>query len=228
VGSARIVPLVAGCACLLGAGALWFDALAPEGVPFSAPPVYAPRLAQSAPEIVVAAPRAVSWHKPRAAYRTKRRTLALRQATRTRPQLAAVVVTHSVAAPAANRHASKPANPTTTPRHPRPTPEAPTPGSTPGPSPTPVPTPTPAPSPTPAPTPTPSPPPTEPAAPVPPGEVAATAASSASGETTPQQPASSTPPSPAPAMEQSRPGNGYGDRNHDHGGPPGQQGQHGS
>lgn len=80
------------------------------------------------------------------------------------------------------------------------------------PAPTPVPTPTPTPTPTPPPAPTP-PPPVVVATPV----VTATPPPTGTTPTTP-----GTPPPTTTPDDNSKPGNGYGDKNHDHSGPPGQ------
>jgi outer membrane biosynthesis protein TonB len=100
---------------------------------------------------------------------------------------------------------------------------------------TPTPKPTPKPKPKPVPTPVPTPAPTPPTPPAPPSEPPA--------EPTPM-PAAPPSPAPAPAAPNpvptdgddddqgqgsgdTRPGNGWGDRNHEHTGPPGHDGDHG-
>jgi hypothetical protein len=77
----------------------------------------------------------------------------------------------------------------------------------------PVPTPTPAPAPTPAPPPAPT--------PTPPAATPVVTVASPPTDTTPTTP-SSPPPPPTTTDDNSKPGNGYGDENHDHTGPPGQ------
>jgi hypothetical protein len=92
---------------------------------------------------------------------------------------------------------------------PPPPPPKPAPKPKPAPAPTPVPSPPPAPTPPPTPAPTPP-----PAAPVtPPTTTVATA---------PPPPPETTPTPTPPPPDNSRPGNGFGDKNHDHTGPPGQ------
>src|SRR5690348_14504533 len=76
----------------------------------------------------------------------------------------------------------------------------------PTPAPTPVPTPAPAPTPTPAPT--------------PPATTPVVTAASPPVDTTP--PTAPPPPPTTTPDDNSKPGNGYGDKNHDHTGPPGQ------
>lgn len=88
-------------------------------------------------------------------------------------------------------------------------PVTPTPPTKPKPKPVTPPTPTPTPVPTPAPTPTPT--------PTPP--VVVTPVVTTSTPATPPTPP--TPPTTTPD-DNSKPGNGYGDKNHDHSGPPGQ------
>jgi hypothetical protein len=210
VGSRRIVPLVFACACLLGAGRLWSDALAPEQAPFSAPysaPVVPPSVLQPVPETVLAEP-AATRRPPHVTHRTKRPALVVRHPAPGTPQLAAVVVRR------------------TPPRSlPAPSGSAPVPKPKPSPKPTPPRNPRPVP---PSPKPVPAPPVVPPVAAVQPlpTEQSVTAQTAPS---TPSSPPAPTPPSPAPAVvEESRPGNGYGDDNHDHTGPPGQQGRQGS
>jgi len=85
------------------------------------------------------------------------------------------------------------------------------------PKPKPVTPPTPAPAPAPAPTPAPTPAPA--AAPAPP---AATPVVTVTPPPTATTPAAPPPPPTTPPDDNSKPGNGYGDTNHDHTGPPGQ------
>jgi hypothetical protein len=79
---------------------------------------------------------------------------------------------------------------------------------------TPVPTPAPVPIPTPAPTPPPTP------TPAPPVAAPVVTITPPPAETTPTAPPPTTP--TTTPDDNSRPGNGYGDTNHDHTGPPGQ------
>jgi hypothetical protein len=114
----------------------------------------------------------------------------------------------------------KPKSPPTPSPKPTPTPTpapAPTPTPTPAPTPTPTPAPTPQPTPAPAPAPAPAPPAPTPPAPTP---VPATQAPAVPAD----QPAVPASPSTAAASESSRPGWGWGDKNHDHTGPPGNGG----
>jgi hypothetical protein len=90
--------------------------------------------------------------------------------------------------------------------------------TTPAPS-KPKPTPVVPPTPTPAPTPTPTPAPAPPAPVVTPVAVAPTTTTTT---TTTQTPPSPPPPPTTTPDDNSKPGNGYGDTNHDHTGPPGQ------
>jgi hypothetical protein len=115
----------------------------------------------------------------------------------------------------AAKPAAVPVAPKVTPavRHVTPAPPTkPKPVVPPAPAPTPTPSPTPTPTPTPAPTPAPTPP--VAAAPV-------VTTTTPPTETTPTTPAPPPPPT-TPPDDNSKPGNGYGDQNHDHTGPPGQ------
>jgi len=106
-------------------------------------------------------------------------------------------------------------------------------------TPKPQPKPAPKPKPTPAPTPEPTPPPTPPpASPAPPAQPPTPPVQPTPTPAAPPSPAP-TPPAPTPVQSggdgddqgedagDTRPGNGWGDRNHDHTGPPGHDGDHG-
>jgi len=97
-----------------------------------------------------------------------------------------------------------------------PQPRPPKPVAPPAPTPPPAPVPTPTPAPAPAPTPTP--------APAPPVVTPVVTATPPPAETTPTASPPPPPPPPPTTMpdDNSKPGNGYGDKNHDHTGPPGQ------
>ena len=105
-------------------------------------------------------------------------------------------------------------------------------------TPKPKPAPNPVPEPTPAPAPAPAPPPTTTSEPTPPAQPPAPPVEPTPTPAAPPSPAPAPPaPTPAPsggdgddqggATGDTRPGNGWGDPNHDHTGPPGHAGDHG-
>ena len=236
-GAVRISSLVASAAL---AGYLWRGALEE---PWSADDVL-PREAlpqQSQPPVIYVPPA----RRPGPAEASS----SGRQASGNSVALDGTPATGGPSAGAAPPSRSRPPGPGTTSSTPTPpTPAAtPPPAATPAPTPTPMPTPTPAPAPAPAPTPSgndgpqssPAPAPGTPSKPpmsptphhgptTPPAHVPAKPPTATPPAHVPAKPARpAKPPKPTePTNPDVRPGNGYGDDNHEHNGPPGQDVDH--
>src|SRR5439155_10229813 len=198
VGTRQIAAVLVASACVAGSVRLWSGALTPEQVPFVEPclPESPLRVAAESVEVAPSVQRLLlrPSRPSRAALKTAR------------PQAVAVSVPRSVSR--TRSPAPSPQTPPRPSRSPEPSPvPAPTPKPTPKPTPTPAPTPAP-PTPAPAPTPTPAPTPAPAPAPTPPVVASVT-------------PPVTPPPPPPPDQSQTKPGHGYGDKNHDHSGPPG-------
>jgi hypothetical protein len=240
-----LLAVVAASASLAGAGRLWFSALKSDRVVESPPALHAPPLvtptAPEPPLVVHAAPVAPPAPKPVVKHVTPRVTHKAKPSVRghvggvsivvdigtaenhtetqepvtpTKPIVVTPLPTHT------GGHGK--AKPTTRPKHVKPVKPVTPPVAKPTP---PVTTPTP-------PVATPTPPVTTPtppvAAPTPPVSTPAPPAVTPPAASTPTPPVVSTPSPPVVNTPQentssdSRPGNGWGDKNHDHTGPPGQ------
>jgi len=158
------------------------------------------------PFVAPAHPQKVQREEPVVATPLPPPRVVLKKKVKHTPPVAAKPVTVPVPTPAVAPHAA-PVVRHVTPAPPR----KPKPVVPPAPAPTPTPVPTPAPTPTPTPTPAPATP------------VVAAPVVTATQPPTETTPAAPPPPPPTTTPDDnSRPGNGYGDENHDHTGPPGQ------
>jgi hypothetical protein len=202
VGMRRLAAVVVVAACAGLSARLWSDALTPTTSPYIEPFAFPDALSGAPPIVVVTGAKSPAAH---GAPKVVRKSTA-KGALVARGTIVRAAPIHTPVAPAPKTPTKKPVPaPHTPPPVAAPAPPAPSPST-----PTPTPTPTPAAAAAPSPTPTPSPP--AAAVPITPPVV---------------QPVAPPPvQQPAPAADDtSRPGNGYGDKNHAHTGPPGQPGK---